>query len=418
MYVYQDAFVMYRPPSARVEQVDVSAMSIKQLLRTYLEVFVVVHNTVLDEQHTLRLTDVSDLIMVELDSTTVVQWLADNGNQTLPTTKGTPSVKKNTVLFRDAWQAGYTADRCVPFGSPFNEGSDGDKTNIWLTRDDTDYINVQRHCLATVNGLVHRLDADENGLYIVDGGMTFGHSGNAFIGLMSFNAIGRVTTYDITPEMVYQPNPSRLLSDQFYVNLPFDTTGKVVGIVIGGYLHLNTSDISTTGARILRVDAKRIPLLERYMETRYIADMSAMERFHRISETNEHDYNLQNFMSNESMLELLSMSQSFIVAIDVESLYTDIVQTARTGLPGRFYSDIEPIYPLRTALGLFPSFIKSKEADTYVIRIDNNLIRRRLFNTAESEIWDKVDEKCISAQPAVYHRGDLVLWSNDRVVIS
>lgn len=417
MYEYQRALVKHRMPNVRFEEKDVRQLSVKALQRDYADTYLILTHPSLNGKYTLRLRDAEAILVSVLEGVTVAQWLIDNGNTTLPTVKGEPVVTQRSVMAKDAWQAGFKVDLCVPSGSPFNDATDYDKTDIWLTREGTDYIDAQRHCLATVNGLIHRVDADNDGLYIKDGGITFRRSQNAMVGLLSFANIGRVHTASITPEMVYNPDPTKLYSDSFYVKLPFDTTNKVMGIVIGGYLHLATADLKVIGANAIKVDMRRIPFLERYMVSRYLIDQSSLERFHEVSPTNEPDYDLQNFYSNEALLELLTQSQSFIVAIETDHLTTQIVQTTRTHLPGRFYFDEQPYWPLRTQLGLLPSYLSEEENGIWVIRVDNNLRQHRFINTRDFRYQPKVDEKRVSSEPETFHRGEFVKWSVSTVKI-
>lgn len=263
MYQYVKALVKHRLPDVRFEEIDVRDIPVKALIAQYSEVYLVLSHPSVDGDLTLVLSDAAAQTTPLEESVTVAQWLVMNGSDTLPTREGKPTVVESSVLARDAWQAGYKVDICVPSGSPFNDSPDYDKTDIWLTREDTDYINVRRHCLATVNGLVHRLDADGDGIYIKDGTVSFRKVGSAHVGLISFLNVGRVHTATITPDMVYNPDPTKLYSDTFYVKVPFNTDNKVMGIVIGGYLHLATNELKVIGSNAMRVKMARIPFLER-----------------------------------------------------------------------------------------------------------------------------------------------------------
>jgi len=417
MYEYQRAVVKHRLPKVRFEEIDARALSLKTLLQQYAEVYLVLRHSALTGDHTLRLSDITVQLAAVTEAITVSQWLVNNGNTTLPVIKGQPQVKTQAVMARDAWQAGFKVDLCVPSGSPFNDATDYDKTDIWLTRPETNYVANQQHCLATVNGLVHRLDADKDGIYIKDGGITFRMQENATVGLMSFSNIGRVHTASITPEMVHNLDPSKLYSECFYLHSPIDLTNKVVGMVIGGYLHLATKDVTVVGTHSVKVDMRRIPFLERYMESRYQIDQSSMARFHEVSATNALDYDMQGFYSNECMLELLTLSQSFLVAIEVDHLMTEVVPATRTQLPGRFYFDERPLWPLRTQLGLLPSYLSEDENGVWVVRIDNNLRQHRFMDTRDSRWLPKVDEKRISGQPETYQRGEFLKWTHSTVTI-
>lgn len=418
MYEFRYALVKHRAPNVRFEEIDVRDITLSDLQSQYLDVFMVLTNPFLDQPHTLALSSISGEIIASNNNLTVSEWLDVVGDSTLDTVPGQPYIKASTVLARDAWQAGYTADLCLPMVSPLNDAIDSDKTDIWLKREDTDYVELQRHCLTTVNGYVHRTDADSNGLYIRSGGDTFRKGGMANIGIISFASVGRVRTYDITPEMVYQPRPSRLFSDQFYLRLPFDATDKVVGIVIGGHLHLIDNAITVTGPNTLRVDTNRIPLVERYMTSRYQINLTALERFHEVAEDNPTDYDQQMFMSNECILELLTNTHSFLVSIDVEHLTKRIVPLVRTRLPGRFYFDGRPMFPLRTELGILPSYISEEEKGGYwVLRIDNNMSQHRLLSTYPHRWDDKMDEKRVSGQPETFSRGEMVEYTTYRLEI-
>ncbi len=417
MYQYESALVKHRLPNVRFEEKDIRGVSVKSLISLYAEVYLVLSHPSITGKVTLVLSEAENETTALEESVTVAQWLTANGNKTLLTHPGIPKVKESVALSRDAWQAGYTVDICVPSGSPHNDASDYDKTDIWLTRKDTNYADVMHHCLGTVNGIVHRLDADGDGIYIKDGTASFRKTGNAQVGLISFKNVGRIRTASITPEMIYNPDPTKLYSDSFYLKVPFDTSNKVMGIVIGGYLHLATKDIKVIGPNAMRVNMKRIPFLERYMESRYLIDLSAMERFHDVSEANEVDYDLQGFYSNECMLELLTRSQSFIVSVEVDHINTDILQTERSQLPGRYYTYDKPLLPLRTQLGLLPAYISSEEVGKWVLCTNNNLRQHRFMETTNFRWQDKVNERRVSAEPETYQRGALIKWFTNQVVI-
>lgn len=417
MYEYQKAIVKHRKPDVRFEDLDVRQMSVKSLLRTYENIYLVVTHPVLSSKQTLDMRKYETLFVSLPEATTVIDWLTSNGNTTLQSEDGEPVVETSYVMARDAWQAGFTVDICVPSGSPFNDANDYDKTDIWLRRDNTDYKEVREHSLATVNGYVHRLDSDGDGAYIKDGAITFRRSQAAHVGLISFLNIGKVHTASITPDMIYNPDESSLYSNQFYLKVPFDTTNKVMGIVIGGFLHLASKDFKVIGSNAMKVFMDRIPFLERYMTSRYKLDQTSMERFHQISDENETDYDLQKFYSNECMVELLTQSQSFIVAVEVDHLTTKVHQTTRTFLPGRFYFDERPLFPLRTELGLLPSFISAEENGLWVIRIDSNMSQHRSMNNRNFRWQDKVDEKRSSGKPETFSRGDVVKWGTSKLSI-
>ena len=421
MYQLNAGLLKSRDLGAEYEEVDLSSYTVKKLLSGYKEAYLVLSHYALTHKVTLRLRDAESLIVGLPTDPTVTAWLTSLGNASLPTTDGEPTVVQKRILARDVWQAGFTATLSVPSGSPLNDAPDADKIDIWVTRDKADYLELQQHALATVNGLMHRLDADTNGMYIKHGGETFAKSKNAILGLLSLEAVGKVTTHTITADMLYHPSPEGKFKDSTWIKLPFDSTGKTVGIVIGGYLHLLSKDTKVIGPHTLKVMMNRIPLLERYMVSRKLMNMTSMERFHEVSEADiDKDlYVTEGFFSNECLTELLTLSQSFLIELDTDNLSVSYTKTTNTFLPGRFYFEERPLLPLRTELGLLPSYVTLDENGVWVLCIDNNLRQNRTFNT----LFDNTDrqittEQRESDQVQSYHRGDLVNWSSESINIA
>jgi hypothetical protein len=417
MYQLTAGLLKSRARGSSFEEKDLSSYKVKSLLRDYKETYLVLSHFAMTGPITLRLKDAERLIVSLSTDPTVTEWLTGLGNTALPTLTGLPKVIRKSILARDPWQAGFSATLCVPFGSPFNETTDADKTDIWLTRDKTDYVTSQSHALATVNGLLHRVDADKEGMYIINGGVTFRRSKNAILGLLSFESIGKIKTHAITPDMIYHTEPTGKLSDSAFIKLPFNAAGKVVGVVIGGYLHLVSSDVKVLGDKSIKLLMNRIPYWERYMESRGTIDMSSMERFHKVNETDISLYDNAGFNSDECIKELLTLSQSFLVEIATDNMSVRAVKTTNTGLPGRFYWHEQPLFPLRTELGKLPSYVSFEEDGVFVLCIDNNLVQRRVFTQIENQDRLLTTEARQSNWARQYHRGDLVQWSNESVKI-
>lgn len=399
------------------EEKDLSSYKVKNLLRDYKDAYLVLTHFAIVGKITLRVRDAERLIVSLASDPTVAEWLVTNANTSLPTTPGVPKIVKKSVLARDVWQAGYSATLSFAQGSPFNETTDADKDDIWLTRKDTDYIESQAYALATVNGLVHRVDADKDGLYIHNGGVTFRRSNNALLGLLSFENVGKITTHTITPDMIYHPEEIGRLSESAFIKLPFDATNRVVGVVIGGYLHLVSSDVKITGDRTIKILMNRIPFWERYMENRRVMDMTSMERFHVVIPDDPSIYSTEGFNSDDCIKELLTLPQSFLVEIETDNMSVDHFKTMNAWLPGRFYWHERPLFPLRTELGKLPSYLSMEEAGKYVICIDNNLRQRRLFTDLEEQHRMLTTEARDSSWSQEYHRGDLVQWYNESMTI-
>lgn len=378
MYQYKKAIVKQRVTGRYVEE-DVSNQSIKLIQQNHSEVFLILTHSISPGVWTVRLTDLYPLLVAVGPEVSVAEWLVTNGSSTLPGETGEYEIVYSDVLCRDSWQAGYKATTAVASGSPLNEAPESEKPDIWLSREDTTYTELRDHVLVTVNGLLHRCDADDKGLYIKEGAVTARKAGNAFIGLLSFASIGRVSTHTIEDDMVYNPDPTKRLSDSLVIRSPVDLTNKFVGVVIAGILHWVGRDVIVTGPNTIRVNTKHLPLIERYMEFRHLMDLSVLKRHFEVFEGNDVDYDLAQMLSNECMLDMMGMSQSFIVTVDCDNLETIHHSVSPAFIPGRFYHDERPLWPLVLQYGLMPSYISVEESGTWVIRCDKHLYNRRQF---------------------------------------
>lgn len=425
MYILKAGLIKSRKLGAAYEQADLSQVKMRSLLADYQEVYLTFSHFAETTLVTLKVADIASRITALPNDPTLEAWLTQIGTSSLPTVAGSPKVVVGNVLAKDLWQAGYTATLCVPIGHPENDATDADKTDIWVTvdpeqrKDAVDYLELQSNCLATVNGLIHQFDADIHGAYIKNGGTTFMRSNGVTMGLLSFAAIGKIKTHPITADMIYHTDATLgKLSNSVHLKLPFSTDDKVVGIVIAGYLHLVSKEVVVTGPNSVRVRMKHIPYLERYMENRKVIDMTSLERFYMLDGETRDVYNTEGFYSDECIKELLTLSQSFIVEIDTDNLAVSYEKTINTQLPGRFYLDKQPMYPLRTQLGRLPSYVSFEEAGRWVLCIDNNLVHNRVIDTFDHQDRAVVTEQRESDIPVSYHRGDLVMWSKQSLTIS
>jgi hypothetical protein len=185
---------------------------------------------------------------------------------------------------------------------------------------------------------------------------------------------------------------------QVNITLPQDLSGKTVLLVMGGYLHtVGDEMIQRIAENTFRVDFLKLPLLERYYESKQYLDLSELN----LSSTplNEHQIINAELLTTRVLDAYLTLSQSFAVILDCEEVYTQKKFIKRTGFPDMYIAYDEPVYPLVTNLGRHPEYWSTHEDEQYSVTIYDSVIDNKLFNTTQTELLKSVDASRRSTRP-------------------
>lgn len=273
-YSYEQAIVKPKGRGERWREEDVQDTALSSLLNDYVDARFELSHPTLSEPQTLTLDALRPLVTTL--SITFNEWLASLGDSSLPTTAGKPEIKTATAMNVDAWMAGFDVERSRMGSHPDTEWGDDQQPDLLLTRDDTDYDDLYRHCLVTVNGLIHRTSAAESGLYVVNGARSQRDSNQTNIALTSFAAVGELQFVNLTQDMLYRPREEVRYYQQAYLNLGVPTENKTVMLVIGGYLHVLDDVYQSIGDGLVKIDFNAYPMVQRYYESRHLLDLSSL----------------------------------------------------------------------------------------------------------------------------------------------
>lgn len=380
MYSYVKAIVKGRGRTGRWSPADLSNVPIQQLWGNYSRIWVYLTHPTLPDVVALDL----DLVRPRMGSvgmsTTIPQWLATLGNQSLPTQTELPELNTKYAEYRDGLHAGYTTKPVHHTAHPDAVLPAGAKHDLLLNKPGLDAQYFTDYCLPTVNGLYHRPDASPDGVYVIDGARSGRIANQTLFGVLSFERLGRLTTISIAPDLYYHPVGAGY-GQYTYLKVPQDTTGKSVFFVLGGYLHLLSDTFTEVGDNLYRIDFNNYPWLERFFESRNLIDLSTVEAHLTLKNGNYDQVALEELYGDEAIEALLALPQSFIVVVDTPELFVDYEELSVSHAPGRYYTATTPIYPIVGGFGRTYDYWPVREDDMWVLQAQDTLIPEYNFNT-------------------------------------
>lgn len=366
----------------RWENIDISAMKMREIYATYIKVIAVLSNPFLQtptKQVSLDLTNIRTTAG-SLDIT-FSEYLVQNGNKTLATSDRLPTLSTKYARWNDAFRAGYKVQPVNPNTAPDANLPTGDKEWLYLSRPNTDFNLFGKSCLVSINGFFHRTDYDATGAWVIDGMKSRNKSGDNKIGLLSFRELGSIRCKSITADMVYKQDPSHRLRDRAYIDVGEDISNMTVMLVIGGYLHLlDPKTFFRVGTNLLAIDFNNYPMFERYHESLPWLDYSSLV----IERTdNPTQFSPDDFLTDANITALLTMSQSFIVLLDNSEIFTETEVVKKTKNPNMLISyKTEPKYPLFNGHGKLAEYFCIRDPGwRYSLRVLDNTWHHRLYNT-------------------------------------
>jgi hypothetical protein len=346
----------------RWKEVAIGDRPINQLFSTYVKVLATLSNSFIEGNVSLDFDDIqSDWGASNL---TFNQFLAQLGDTSLPTSNTLPVLNPRFAKYADAFHAGYKVAPIHPTAAPDASYPVADKTDLYLTRPRTDYSLFIRSCLVNVNGFYHFSDADTRGIYVKNGMKSAVKSGENNLGILSFRELGTISCLLITPEMVYKQHAEQLFRDYAFIDTQLDLSKKTVMLVLGGYLHvLDKKTFFRVSDSCFGIDFGNLPLIERYYESLKYLDFSSLP----IETTlrNPTQIGIENFFSDEVILAYLTLSQSFLVVLDNENVFTEQQFVRHTPLPNMYISYVAPRYPLIVGYGKATNYWYTSEDGQY-----------------------------------------------------
>lgn len=393
-------------------ELDLKNTPVISLINDYQDVYLVLTHPSLPHRVSLRMRDASKFLIAVTDTTTVDQWLISLDSTTLPTTNYIPMVNTKSAIYNDIYNAGYKVELSHRTAHHDAELPDADKTDIRLTRPDTDYGLFYQSCLVTVNGLIHRTDYNEYGVYVLDAATAVRKCNEHHLGAISFHDIGKLELIQVNTNNL-RGRDGVSLYECAYIDLPVDLGNRIPVLVLGGYLQVLDNSYSMVSDRTIKVSVKATPYIDRFFASRKAMDVSAMETLCNRDSRNDSHFVYDDLISDEVIRAYLTLNNTFLVLVDTDNLYTEYHTLEQTQLPGRYYSYRKPKWPLVTTLGSLPAYVADKEVDRWVVMVYENLQETRRYQTHEYRLELSLDDSKETVKPYYYAPGYLLEIGSD-----
>jgi len=362
MYALVDSLALPKGLGASWTSVALGDTQCSTIVTTYSECYFTLTNPYLDGTYVLKLSDIS--ARVAAFTGTFNELLAANGNKTLPTTKGTPTVSSGVSRFRTVFHAGFAVKPFDHTMHPDSELSRDQQIDLLLTRDDTDYTKMSKCVMATVNGLFHRTGVCEHGYVVYEGGRSANFAKANMVGLLSFEHVSNFTTYTIEDSWFKKPLATLNYSDRLYFQAPESLFGKTVFLVFAGFLIPMGDVFSKINDNTFTLSCNRLSVIDRYYIASQLLDIA--DRF-EIDATADGRLPLEQLQTDDFIKRMLTLPQSFLVAFDHPGISIDRELLETLKVPGRWLLKGEPRGLLQTDYGFAPEYNIASDPDGYYV---------------------------------------------------
>ena len=410
MYKLESAVALGRSTGAQWESVEIGEVLVYSLYDTYYKIYLTISSTFTEELFYVDMDSLKDTYRTY--AKTLNELLNDLNGTTLETVSELPNTTVKYARYMNAMQAGYKINHCkIGYNYPSNY-SKSDLPDLVLTRPEytTDMTLLNKYCLLTVNGYIHRSATDGTKAYVIDGGSTSMKHNDNHLGIYSFLDIGAKEEIRITEDMISGVDELTPLKKRMYINIPGDLTGKYVFLVIGGYLVLPQADVLwPVNDNLYAVNPSMLPLAERYMESKDSLDLSSLGV--TIPSYSENAVSLPEFLSDDVLKKYFTLSQSFAVVLDATNIFIDSKYIKHSNLPGMFTTWEDPVYPLCAGHGRLLEYWKnrSEHGEVWSVTTNDAFYRNYVFSYKPKIHSDVITDHKTPNLPYYNDRGRLLV---------
>lgn len=415
MYVLVSAIAQLHSPGSPWAVVNLNAVTLSQIDSAYSDVYLRVSNPFWTKDRTILFSEITQGYLER--NHTVQQYFDAVGNETLPTVDGIPSIVKGHVKYADAFWAGYKLERARYLSAEGSIPLPDVADTLVMSKPGVDGRVFHKNCLVTINGLIHRVDADSQKIYVLEAARSNYISRRNEVGIINFHDIGELECHSITPDMLFRAHSDQPFANQVFIQAPVVPAGKTAALVMGGYLFLlDNLTFFRAGERIFCLDTQSVALLDRFYESRKLMDLSPLGLDY--NGANKAQISREQLFSDEVMTKWLTMSQSFLVFIDSPNIDVERTQIAPTLIAKQYLVYEEPTLPLVGGFGLIQPYWTQEDDNVFSVTVGDNVRPHHLFHTTPTAQSPMPADNKIPYNRESYSRAHFLDIQSEKVIIT
>ena len=407
MYTFITSHCLSRTVGSQWVELDISNSLLSAVYGTFRQAFIIIHDSYTDS-NIIANFDVFKAAYSGMNIT-VKEMLVMHEGLPIQTVDVLPSTSVKYARYSIGNKAGYRFEFCkAGYMYDPNENSEF-LPDLRITRPDytTDISLLHKYCLITVNGYIHNTDTDANHTYVYDGAKTMKISEDNRFGILSFIDVGELEKIKIKKEDILPARIDGLLKEKIIFKIDEDIGDDSFMLSLGGYLIVPQEDIFwKQGNNTYMLDIKRLPYIERIMESKEFIDISSLNI--RTSTIGDDTVEVENLYSDEVIRNYFTLSQSFFIRIKTNNISTVKYAMNRINTPGAFIMDQKPSMPMFVNHGRMVEYWSQKQGDRYFVTVPDSYFRNYALRYRHKASPQNIDNSLMAENP-IYHYGGLML---------
>lgn len=374
MYTPTKIFAKVVDNGARWVEQDLAtalAVDVRVLNQTYGQVRMILsHNTAPDKSFLFNFSqDATDFVNRFDNNLTVAQWFVALGATALPTTEFT-KIQTSQAMYSDAIQAGFKVEAVVSGGVPNNEVPWALRTDLFVQHPTLSGGLVEANVVAVVNDYIHRTYSNDAGLYVMQGGRTMTVSDMNSLGLLSFANLGGCKIVPIVESMLGGlPAEGVVMETPIYISVPgIDWNTHTAVLVLCGHMIPLGNVFKATGNGLFELNLNHYPFLENFLQAEQYMDLRQVRSVVDRQAAAPTMIAVSQARGRAFIKELLTISQTFVLAINSPDVYFDRMPLEGTQNPLRFLHHKAVTGPITHHDGRLMNYLQEDNDEMWVIQ--------------------------------------------------
>lgn len=379
--------------SGKYQVVDITGVRLIDLNALYRVVEVPVIDT-FDRELTIELSTYyrTDLINSTL---TYSEWLVANANNALITSEGFPVLKLGNVRYMAGfWHEG--SYKLTKTGwHPSNDVEVDDMHDLIVDLKDIEAKYLYEHTLWSVGGYFLRTKYQDYGVRVVDAGNVIRRGKSMTLGMLNTESVGKVQTVEINEYNLSKLDATKSYYDKVIIGTDVSLTGKTVGIVLGGHLHLLDNFVNVISDKAVTISMKNFKYLERIIESKNALDLTFMGA-DDISGRSV----VSQMLTDENIKKYLCCPYTFLVVFDNPHMFRETIGgDHKVGLSNIIIDDIDSFSYGCDKNGRMIDFWPTYNNGQWTLNYDRYLVDNWLAQTTAWESLQYINDARHTAKP-------------------